>query len=144
VNLAAGGTLYQDLAEQMPGSIKHDYFPFGGRYPRDYLAHEVHVAERTKLAEIFGAGALKVNSMHHQGVRRLGDQLVASALAPDGLVEGIESANGSYLVAVQWHPEALVENSEASRRLFASFVDAATDYREQRVARDEWRVTSGE
>jgi gamma-glutamyl-gamma-aminobutyrate hydrolase PuuD len=45
---------------------------------------------------------------------------------------------------VQWHPEALVENSEASRRLFASFVDAATDYREQRVARDEWRVTSGE
>jgi putative glutamine amidotransferase len=144
VNLAAGGTLYQDLAEQMPGSIKHDYFPFGGRYPRDYLAHEVHVAERTKLAEIFGAGALKVNSMHHQGVRRLGDQLVASALAPDGLVEGIESANGSYLVAVQWHPEALVENSEASRRLFASFVDAATDYREQRVARDEWRVTWGE
>ena len=133
VNLAAGGTLYQDLGEQMPGSIKHDYFPFGGRYPRDYLAHEVNVAEHTRLAEIFGAGALKVNSMHHQGVRRLGEQLVASALATDGLVEGIESANGWYLVAVQWHPEALVENSPTSRRLFASFVDAATDYREQRA-----------
>jgi putative glutamine amidotransferase len=131
VNLAAGGTLYQDLAEQMPGSIKHDYFPFGGRYARDYLAHEVNVAAHTKLAEIFGAGALRVNSMHHQGVRRLGEHLLASALAPDGLVEGIESTNGAYLVAVQWHPEALVDNNDASRRLFASFVDAATDYREQ-------------
>ena len=134
VNLAAGGTLYQDLAEQMAGSIKHDYFPFGGRYARDYLAHEVTVAEHTKLADIFGAGPLRVNSMHHQGVRQLGDQLVATAVAPDGLVEGIESANGSYLVAVQWHPEALIESSEASRRLFASFVEAANDYREQNVA----------
>jgi putative glutamine amidotransferase len=69
--------------------------------------------------------------MHHQGVRRLGEHLLASALAPDGLVEGIESTNGAYLVAVQWHPEALVDNNDASRRLFASFVDAATDYREQ-------------
>jgi len=128
VNLAAGGTLYQDLAGEMPGSIKHDYFPFGGRYARDYLAHEVNVAEHTKLAEIFGAGALRVNSMHHQGVRRLAERLVASAVAPDGLVEGIESANGSYLVAVQWHPEALVDNSASARRLFESFVQAATDY----------------
>ena len=48
INLAAGGTLYQDLAEQMPGSIKHDYFPFGGQsYTRDYLAHEVNVAPGT-------------------------------------------------------------------------------------------------
>src|SRR5437868_354285 len=87
VNLAAGGTLYQDLTEQMPGAIKHDYLPFDGRYGRDYLAHQVRVAEHTKLAEIFGAGALKVNSMHHQGVRRLGECLVASAVAPDGLIE---------------------------------------------------------
>ena len=136
VNLAAGGTLYQDLAEQMPGSIKHDYFPFAGRYPRDYLAHEVRVAESTRLADIFGAGVLKVNSMHHQGVRRLGDRLTVSAVAPDGLVEGIESADGSYLVGVQWHPEVLIDNSPATRRLFASFIDAATDYREQRRAAD--------
>src|SRR6185503_5063210 len=59
VNLAAGGTLYQDLADQMAGSIKHDYFPFGGRHARDYLAHEVRIADRSSLSEIFGAGALK-------------------------------------------------------------------------------------
>jgi putative glutamine amidotransferase len=132
VNLAAGGTLYQDLTEQMPGSIKHDYFPFGGRYARDYLAHDVRVAENTKLAEIFGAGSLRVNSMHHQGVQRLGRELVASAVAPDGLVEGIESGDGSYLVAVQWHPEVLIDSCERTQRLFESFVDASSAYREQR------------
>ena len=131
VNLAAGGTLYQDLAEQMPGAMKHDYFPFGGRYTRDHLAHEVRVAENTKLAEVFGAGSLKVNSMHHQGIRRLGKQLIASAVAPDGLVEGIEGNDGSYLVAVQWHPEALTD-CQRTRRLFESFVEAAGVYREQR------------
>ena len=133
LNLAAGGTLYQDLTEQMPGSIKHDYFPFGGRYARDYLAHDVQVAENTKLAEIFGAGSLRVNSMHHQGVRRLGRQLVASAVAPDGLVEGLESGDGSYVVAVQWHPEVLADNCPNTRRLFESFVDASSSFREQRA-----------
>jgi putative glutamine amidotransferase len=133
VNLAAGGTLYQDLGEQMPGSVKHDYFPFGGRYSRDYLAHDVNVAENSKLAEIYGSGALKVNSMHHQGVRRLGDRLIASAVAPDGLVEGIESADDFYLVAVQWHPEVLVDNCPRTRRLFESFIEAASDYRDQRA-----------
>src|SRR5205823_369373 len=134
VNLAAGGTLYQDLTTQMAGSIKHDYFPFDGRYARDYLAHDVRIAEHTRLADIFGAGTLKVNSMHHQGVRQLGNHLVATAVAPDGLVEGIESADGSYLVAVQWHPEVLVDASPRTRSLFASFVEASLAYREQRAS----------
>jgi putative glutamine amidotransferase len=127
VNLATGGTLYQDLAEQMPGAIKHDYFPFGGRYARDYLAHDVSVAPQSRLAEIYGAGALKVNSMHHQGVRQLGERLRATAVAPDGLIEGIESTDGAYLVAVQWHPEALVDNSPETRQLFSSFIEASAE-----------------
>jgi putative glutamine amidotransferase len=133
VNLATGGTLYQDIAEQMPGAIKHDYFPFGGRYGRDYLAHEVTVEPRSRLSEIYGEGPVKVNSMHHQGVRRLGERLTPTALAPDGLVEGLESIDGSYLVAVQWHPEVLVDNSPQTSRLFESFIEAATIYREQRT-----------
>ena len=111
----------------------NDYFPFGGRYARDYLAHDVEVAENTKLAEIFGAGSLRVNSMHHQGVHRVGRQLVASAVAPDGLVEGLESGDSSYLVAVQWHPEALTDNCPRTRRLFESFVAASSSFREQRA-----------
>lgn len=123
INLAAGGSLYQDLAEQKSGAIKHDYFPFGGQtFRRDHLAHEVDVVPGTRLAQIFGAGALRVNSMHHQGVKELGRDLIATATARDGLVEAIEARNGAYVVAVQWHPEALTDAQEASRRLFADFV----------------------
>jgi putative glutamine amidotransferase len=134
VNVAAGGTLYQDLAEERPGSLKHDYFPFRGQsYARDYLAHEVTVAEGTRLAQRMGAGALKVNSMHHQGVRTLGQGLVATAVAPDGLIEAIEGDGDAYLVAVQWHPEALTDNDARTRGLIADFIDAAMDWSVSRV-----------
>jgi putative glutamine amidotransferase len=126
INLAAGGTLYQDLAEQMAGSIKHDYFPFGGsNLRRDYLAHEVEVAPHSRLAHVFGDGALQVNSMHHQGVRDIGAGLVVTATAPDGLVEGLEGADGRYVVGVQWHPEALTDSQDEAKRLFAEFVEIA-------------------
>jgi putative glutamine amidotransferase len=128
INLAAGGTLFQDIAEQMPGSIKHDYFPFSGQsFTRDFLAHEVTVARGTRLAGVFGEGPLRVNSMHHQGVRDIGEGLVISATAPDGLVEGLESRNGHYVVGVQWHPEALTDSQVAARRLFDEFVHIAAE-----------------
>jgi putative glutamine amidotransferase len=124
--LAAGGTLYQDLAEQKHGSIKHDYFPFGGQnFRRDYLAHEVEVAPGSRLAKVFGSGALRVNSMHHQGIRDVGEGLTVSATASDGLVEGLEAGGEGYVVGVQWHPEALTDNEEASRRLFEDFIQAS-------------------
>jgi len=134
VNIAAGGTLYQDLATQYANGIKHDYLPFGGRgHPRDFLAHEVRVAEDSRLARLFGAGSIKVNSMHHQGVREIGAGLVATAQAPDGLVEALEGAGPAYLLAVQWHPEALTEKDEATRRLFSEFVEAAGEWRTEGV-----------
>jgi len=83
------------------------------------------VAEGTRLAAVFGAGDLRVNSMHHQGVRDIGAGLVVSATAPDGLVEGLESNNGHYVVGVQWHPEALTDNQAAARKLFDEFVQVA-------------------
>jgi putative glutamine amidotransferase len=126
INLAAGGTLFQDIAEQMPHSVKHDYFPFSGQsFTRDYLAHEVSVVQGTRLAGVFGAGQLRVNSMHHQGVRDVGEGLIVSATAPDGLVEGLESPNGNYVVGVQWHPEALTDSQSAARHLFDEFVQIA-------------------
>lgn len=130
INLAAGGTLYQDIAEQMPCAIKHDYFPYGGQsYARDFLSHEVDVSPGSRLSGVFGAGALRVNSMHHQGVRDLGSGLVVTATAPDGLVEGLESGNGKYVVGVQWHPEALTDSQERARELFAEFVETASTSR---------------
>jgi putative glutamine amidotransferase len=136
MNVVAGGTLYQDLADQRAGSIKHDYFPFdGGRYARDFLAHEVEVAERTRLAEILGVRALKVNSMHHQGIKALGRGLVAAAVAPDGVIEATESDDGHFFIGVQWHPEALADADPRMRRIFQAFVDAANEYREKNEVR---------
>lgn len=132
VNVAAGGTLYQDLAGQMPGSIKHDYFPFNGAsWTRDYLAHPVDVTPDTRLARLFGAGRLPVNSMHHQGVKEPGRDLVPTAVAPDGLVEALEGTGEGYVFAVQWHPEALTDGDARTRALFADFVTEASRWRRE-------------
>jgi putative glutamine amidotransferase len=134
INVAAGGSLYQDIAEELPGALKHDYFPFRGQsFSRDYLAHEVRVTGGTRLAHLMGAGALKVNSMHHQGVKTLGHGLLPTAVAPDGLIEAIEGDRDGYLVAVQWHPEALTDNDERTRALFADFIEAAAEWEVSRV-----------
>lgn len=133
INLAAGGTLYQDLGDQYKGAIRHDYFPFSGEFTRDHLAHEVEVAQNTRLAEIIGAGTIEVNSMHHQGIRELGGGLIATAIAPDGLIEATESANGSFVIGVQWHPEALTDRDERMRRLFDVFVEASGEFRASRM-----------
>ena len=125
INVALGGTLYQDIEAQCPAAIKHDYFPTAG-FSRDYLAHTVELAAGSRLAQVAEGRSLQVNSMHHQGIRTLAQGLVPTAVAPDGLVEAVESPNGQFLVAVQWHPESLIEHDPATRRLFTSFVEAAT------------------
>ena len=128
MNVARGGTLYQDCADAYPGSIKHDYFPNAG-FARDHLAHEVAVTPGTRLHEAFGDTRAVVNSMHHQGVKALGDGLRPTATAADGLVEALETPGPSYAVGVQWHPEMLVDRDPGTRRLFAAFVAAAQAWR---------------
>ncbi len=136
INLAAGGTIYQHLSDEHPGAHKHDYFPFGGAYRRDHLAHTVRItAPQSRLARIFGSEQLAVNSMHHQGVRTLGQGLVPTAVASDGLIEALEGTDEEhFLVAVQWHPEALTESDAAARRLFEEFITAAAGWRDARAA----------
>jgi putative glutamine amidotransferase len=125
INVAAGGTLYQDVQAQVEGAIKHDYFPTNGVYTRDQLVHKVRVDPRSRLGGILGTPETDVNSMHHQAVKDLAPGLVSSAFAPDGIIEGIEGGNGQYLVAVQWHPEELADKMTSMRQLFTSFLDAA-------------------
>lgn len=122
INVALGGTLYQDLAADWPAAMKHDYFPTGG-FGRDYLAHDVAITPRTRLAGILGERT-PVNSMHHQGIRTLGRDLIASAHASDGLVEGVETS-GSFCIGVQWHPETLTDAHPPMARLFDEFIAAA-------------------
>lgn len=132
INLAYGGTLYQDLADQREGSIKHDYFPFGGAYRREHLAHSVSLREGSRLHEILGTNELEVNSMHHQGIRSLGRGLVPTAIAPDGLVEAAEAEDGRFMIGVQWHPEVFSDRDARTTRLFSAFIAAAGEFRQAR------------
>jgi putative glutamine amidotransferase len=125
LNVAAGGTLYQDIKLQHPEAIKHDYFSVSGNYPRDLLVHEVRVGPDSRLRSILGKETLAVNSMHHQGVRRLAPGLVPTAYAPDGLIEAVEGTNGRFVVGVQWHPEELTDKDPVHRLLFTAFLEAA-------------------
>jgi putative glutamine amidotransferase len=132
MNLAMGGTHYQDVMDEHAGAIKHDYFPFGTeRWTRDHLAHAVQIERATRLGDIVSAREVPVNSMHHQGIRELAPLMVPTAYAPDGLVEGAEGTGDTFFVGVQWHPEVLTDSDERMRRLFDAFIDAALEYRAQ-------------
>lgn len=124
INVALGGTLYQDLDAEFPNAIKHDYFPTYG-YSRDHLAHDVAVQPDSRMRHALGDAAVPVNSMHHQGIKVLASSLAASAVAPDGLIEAAESASDTYLVGVQWHPEVFELSEPSSGVLFTDFVQAA-------------------
>jgi putative glutamine amidotransferase len=124
LNVALGGTLWQDIGSQVPEAIKHDYFPTAG-YARDYLAHDVSVMPGSRLHAAFEVPSVPVNSMHHQAVKTLAPSLRASAHSSDGMVEGLESGTEHFLVGVQWHPEVFEDRDERTRRLFRAFVTAA-------------------
>lgn len=134
INVASGGSLVQDCTARWEGSIKHDYFP-GAGWARDHLAHEIRVAPGSRLHAAFGAEQVQVNSMHHQGIERLGGGLRATAWAPDRLIEAVEAQDDAhFMVGVQWHPEMLIESDPGTARLFAAFVEACLAFRTRRLA----------
>lgn len=122
INVALGGTLYEDIADQHPDAIQHRYFP---NWPREHLAHEIQVEEHSHLGKILGTTRLMVNSLHHQGIRRPAQNLQVCAYAPDGIIEAYELPDYPYGLAVQWHPENLQAHMPM-QALFQSFVSACT------------------
>jgi putative glutamine amidotransferase len=125
LNVACGGTLYQDVTAQVPAALKHDYFPTPTQPDRKFLAHDVAVKPGSRLGDILRDLVVPVNSMHHQAIKDLAPNLAATAHAPDGIIEGVEGRGDQYLVAVQWHPEELTETQPGMARLFSTFADAA-------------------
>ncbi len=121
VNVGLGGTLYTDITDQMPGAIKHDYYP---DFPRTLLAHRVTIEKDTFLGRILQEGEIFVNSLHHQGVKYVPEALNATVFSTDGLVEGVELPGHPFGIAVQWHPEWLTDQP-VTRRLFQAFIKAA-------------------
>jgi len=132
INVALGGTLYQHLPEQFTSTIVHDSVEDDeGPYQRDDIVHEISILPQTQLQRILGDKPLTVNSMHHQGIKALAPTLTATAFAPDGLIEGVEGKDGSFLVGVQWHPEELCAGRLEMNRLFTEFVWAAAEFQKR-------------
>jgi putative glutamine amidotransferase len=122
LNVAAGGTLIQDIPTQIPNALTHSCI---AGHPLPDIAHPVTVDPLSRLANLIGAGDLGVNSAHHQAVKAVGDELVAVARAPDGVIEGLESPAHPFCIGVQWHPEVMVESSPPMRCLFQGLIQAA-------------------
>jgi len=125
MNVALGGTLYTHIPDQLPGALDHSY---PGNM-RTVLVHQVKIEEGTHIAEIFGEPIIKVNSLHHQGLKDIAPYVRVAGYAPDGLVEAIELPDHPFGLAVQWHPEWLTDQ-EGTRNLFSKFVNAAGKYRD--------------
>lgn len=123
-NVALGGKLYQDISLQIPGAIKHGAAPAGEK-----VFHAVDVLEGTTLCGILegckgGMCTIRVRSAHHQCIKNPGQGMRLAAVAPDGVIEALESRGRNFLIALQWHPEK-TQTDRATRKLFKALVTAA-------------------
>lgn len=121
LNVARGGTLWQDIPTQQPDALRHSQ-----RGDPHSPGHELRIAEGSLLHRIVGSRRLGTNSFHHQAVRALGRGLQPVAWSSDGLVEAFEDPEHRFVLGVQWHPEEMLD-SAPHRALFESFVEAAEE-----------------
>ncbi len=123
INVALGGSLVQDIDAQLPKA-----WPHRAKSPATEYAHAVRVAPDSLLRRITNATRLRVNSSHIQSVKTVAPTLVATAVAPDGVIEAIEAADRRrhpFFLGVQWHPEYLFDRYAVQRRLFEAFLQVA-------------------
>lgn len=125
LNIALGGDIFQDLSLKEGKLLEHNQ-----KAPAYYPYHRLTITSETQLCKIFsGKTALRVNSFHHQAIRRLGEGLIISAAATDGVVEAVESIRHPFALGVQWHPEAMAEkNIPGGQELFDALLQAAACY----------------
>jgi len=119
LNVAFGGSLYQDLSYDEDSTIRHDQYSRG-----DQATHTVTINEDSHLFRIFGDSTL-VNSFHHQAVKRVAKGFKITATAKDGVIEAIEKEGEDYVVGVQWHPEMMAHNHPSMLALFENLVEEA-------------------
>ena len=126
MNVAMGGTLYQDLESQYPElKIQHPQATLG-----QFATHHVELTAGSKLAKLYGRSTIKVNSRHHQAVKAVGKGLKVTAVAPDGVVEGMESTDTDLFLGVQWHPENMWQQEDPQQLVvFQDFLDRIAAHR---------------
>jgi putative glutamine amidotransferase len=137
LNVSRGGTLIQDIVSQHPGAIKHEQGA-----PRDRHSHELRLVADSIAGQAANAETAPVNSHHHQAIETVGRELVATAWAPDGLVEAVEDPRGDrFVMGVQWHPEIGWERDRFSQALFNRFIAEARSYAAKRIHESEARTS---
>jgi len=125
VNVALGGTLYPEIRD-LPGRMNHRMPPDGTIEEKFALRHKVSFSEGGPFARLFGAAEVMTNTLHGQGVKTAGRDVVIDGVAPDGTPEAIYVAGArGFTLSVQWHPEWNAANDPVSRPLFQAFGDAA-------------------
>ncbi|MSO91060.1 MAG: gamma-glutamyl-gamma-aminobutyrate hydrolase family protein [Acetobacteraceae bacterium] len=115
--VALGGTLIQHIPDSVAKALKHEQ-----PNPRHEPGHTVSVMPGTLLHRVVGSAVMNVNSAHHQAVRATGPHAVVNALAPDGVIEGVEDTRYRFALGVQWHPEYLIDPGDA--KIFLAFMTA--------------------
>lgn len=116
LNVALGGTLYQDLPSEKPSGISHRQ-----QEARPETTHGMHIEPGSRLYSLVGA-EMRVNSFHHQALDTVAPELVVSAYAPDGVIEAVESRSRPNVLAVQCHPEETQIHDQNAQKLFREFV----------------------
>lgn len=119
MNVLAGGTLIQDLPTFRPSDINHEQPD-----PKNALWHDIEIMQDTKLWKIGSkCSKEKVNSTHHQAIDELGKNIIISAIAPDNIIEAIESTMHRFAIGVEWHPE--YQSIELDKNIFKEFIKAS-------------------
>lgn len=131
MNAALGGTLWQDLPSQYVASDGKQLILHRQTALDRYPSHPVSINAGSKLGEIVCANELRVNSFHHQAVRKLAPGLCATASAPDGVIEAVEHTSLPFFLGVQWHPERCISTDVAALALFSALANAAGAYASQ-------------
>lgn len=121
INTVLGGDLYQDITSQ----VKTKLIQHSQKSQMIYPSHAIHIKEETKLHLITSKTKMRVNSYHHQAVRRLGRNLIISGESDDGIIEAIESTAHPFVIGLQWHPECMVRGEDnSSKKIYESFIAA--------------------
>jgi putative glutamine amidotransferase len=132
LNVAMGGTLYQDIPQEVAAAMNHC-----PRADRSIVTHQVQIASGSRLDGILKRRTLWVNSKHHQAVKEPASGLVVSATAVDGIIEALEEPRRPFVLATQWHPEGLWTKDAPAKRIFKALIAAAKSYRDQRRRANE-------
>jgi putative glutamine amidotransferase len=121
LNVAAGGTLYQDIETQLPSALNHRRGD-----ARASIVHTIAIEQGSLLASIFPVDECGVNSSHHQAVKDTGRLFQVTARASDGVIEGMESNRHRFVAAIQWHPEELYLSEPRHKCLFQALIRVTT------------------